>query len=98
MNENRHYGDANDKFVCEVDFYVTAGSSGAAGKIYSNSAKTTLATTAELEHVFKIGALMLIAADGEKSRAVAFSVSSEVATVVGVIDGAVASFNNEATV
>lgn len=28
----RIYGDANDKFVCELDFYVTAGTSGAAGK------------------------------------------------------------------
>lgn len=93
----RIYGDANDKFVCELDFYVTAGVSSNPGKIYSNSAKTTLATTAELEHAFKIGALMLVAADGEKSRAVAFSVSSKVATVVGVIDGAVASFDNAAS-
>ena len=93
----RIYGDANDKFVCELDFYVTAAGVGeTSGKIYSNSTKTTLATTEELEHAFKIGALMLVAADGEKSRAVAFSVSSEVATVVGVIDGAVASFDNEA--
>lgn len=93
----RIYGDANDKFVCELDFYVTAAGVGeTSGKVYSNSAKTTLATTEELEHAFKIGALMLVAADGEKSRAVAFSVSSKVATVVGVIDGAVASFDNEA--
>lgn len=93
---DRIYGDANDKFVCELDFYVTAGSSGAAGKVYSDSAKTTLATTAELEHAFKIGALMLVAADGEKARAIAFSVASDVATVAGIIDGAVATFDNEA--
>lgn len=92
MFKDRTYGKANDKFVAEDKFYVSSG------KIYTEVAHTNLATTADLEHAFEIGTLVLV--DGTaKAKALAFSVSSEVATVVAVFDttAGLASFTNAAS-
>ena len=92
MFKDRTYGKANDKFVAEDKFYVSSG------KIYTEVAHTNLAATADLEHAFEIGTLVLV--DGTaKAKAVAFSVSSEVATVVAVCDTTtgLASFTNAAS-
>lgn len=92
MFKDRTYGKANDKFVAEDKFYVSSG------KIYTEVAHTNLAATADLEHAFEIGTLVLV--DGTaKAKAVAFSVSSEVATVVAVFDTTtgLASFTNAAS-
>ena len=92
MFKNRTYGKANDKFVAEDKFYVSSG------KIYTEVAHTNLAATADLEHAFEIGTLVLV--DGTaKAKALAFSVSSEVATVVAVFDTTtgLASFTNAAS-
>ena len=92
MFKDRTYGKANDKFVAEDKFYVSSG------KIYTEVAHTNLAATADLEHAFEIGTLVLV--DGTaKAKALAFSVSSEVATVVAVFDttAGLASFTNAAS-
>lgn len=92
MFKDRTYGKANDKFVAEDKFYVSSG------KIYTEVAHTNLAATADLEHAFEIGTLVLV--DGTaKAKALAFSVSSEVATVVAVFDTTtgLASFTNAAS-
>ena len=92
MFKDRTYGKANDKFVAEDKFYVSSG------KIYVEAAHTNLAATADLEHAFEIGTLVLV--DGTaKAKALAFSVSSEVATVVAVFDTTtgLASFTNAAS-
>lgn len=92
MFKNRTYGKANDKFVAEDKFYVSSG------KIYTEVAHTNLAATADLEHAFEIGTLVLV--DGTaKAKALAFSVSSDVATVVAVFDTTtgLASFTNSAS-
>lgn len=92
MFKDRTYGKANDKFVAEDKFYVSSG------KIYTEVAHTNLAATADLEHAFEIGTLVLV--DGTaKAKALAFSVSSEVATVVAVFDTTtgLASFTNSAS-
>lgn len=92
MFKDRTYGKANDKFVAEDKFYVSSG------KIYTEVAHTNLAATADLEHAFEIGTLVLV--DGTaKAKALAFSVSSEVATVVAVFDTTtgLASFTNVAS-
>lgn len=79
MLKNRVHGKANDKFVAEDKFYVSSG------KIYTEVAHTNLAATADLAHAFEIGTLVLV--DGTaKAKALAFSVSSDVATVVAVFD------------
>jgi hypothetical protein len=92
MFKDRTYGKANDKFVAEDKFYVSSG------KIYTEVAHTNLAATADLEHAFEIGTLVLV--DGTaKAKALAFSVSSNVATVVAVFDTTtgLASFTNAAS-
>ena len=92
MFKDRTYGKANDKFVAEDKFYVSSG------KIYTEVSHTNLAATADLEHAFEIGTLVLV--DGTtKAKALAFSVSSEVATVVAVFDTTtgLASFTNAAS-
>ena len=92
MFKDRTYGKANDKFVAEDKFYVSSG------KIYTEVAHTNIAATADLEHAFEIGTLVLV--DGTaKAKALAFSVSSEVATVVAVFDTTtgLASFTNAAS-
>lgn len=92
MFKDRTYGKANDKFVAEDKFYVSSG------KIYTEVAHTNLAATADLEHAFEIGTLVLV--DGTaKAKALAFSVSSEVATVVAVFDttAGLAAFTNSAS-
>ena len=92
MFKDRTYGKANDKFVAEDKFYVSSG------KIYTEVAHTNLAATADLEHAFEIGTLVLV--DGTaKAKALAFSVSSEVATVVAIFDTTIglASFTNAAS-
>lgn len=92
MFKDRTYGKANDKFVAEDKFYVSSG------KIYTEVAHTNLAATADLEHAFEIGTLVLV--DGTaKAKALSFSVSSEVATVVAVFDTTtgLASFTNAAS-
>lgn len=92
MFNDRTYGKANDKFVAEDKFYVSSG------KIYTEVAHTNLAATADLAHAFEIGTLVLV--DGSaKAKALAFSVSSEVATVVAVFDttAGLAAFTNSAS-
>lgn len=92
MFKDRTYGKANDKFVAEDKFYVSSG------KIYTEVAHTNLAATADLEHAFEIGTLVLV--DGTaKAKALAFSVSSEVATVIAVFNTTtgLASFTNAAS-
>ncbi len=92
MLKGRTYGKANDKFVAEDKFYVSSG------KIYTEVAHTNLAATADLEHAFEIGTLVLV--DGTaKAKALAFSVSSNVATVVAVFDktAGVAEYTNSAS-
>lgn len=92
MFKDRTYGKANDKFVAEDKFYVSSG------KIYVEAAHTNLAATADLAHAFEIGTLVLV--DGTaKAKALAFSVSSEVATVVAVFDttAGLAAFTNSAS-
>lgn len=92
MFKDRTYGKANDKFVAEDKFYVSSG------KIYTEVAHTNLAATADLEHAFEIGTLVLV--DGSaKAKALAFSVTSDVATVVAVFNTTtgLASFTNAAS-
>lgn len=93
MFKDRTYGKANDKFVAEDKFYVSSG------KIYTEVAHTNLAATADLAHAFEIGTLTLVDSNGVKAKAVAFSVSSDVATVVAVFDTTtgLASFTNAAS-
>ena len=93
MFKDRTYGKANDKFVAEDKFYVSSG------KIYTEAAATNLAATEDLTHAFEIGTLVLVDSNGAKAKAVAFSVSSEVATVVAVFDTTtgLASFTNAAS-
>lgn len=91
MFKDRTYGKANDKFVAEDKFYVSSG------KIYTEVAHTNLAATADLAHAFEIGTLVLV--DGSaKAKALAFSVTSNVATVVAVFDTTtgLAAFTNAA--
>ena len=91
MFKDRTYGKANDKFVAEDKFYVSSG------KIYTEVAHTNLAATADLAHAFEIGTLVLV--DGSaKAKALAFSVTSDVATVVAVFDTTtgLAAFTNAA--
>ena len=92
MFKDRTYGKANDKFVAEDKFYVSSG------KIYTEVAHTNLAATADLEHAFEIGTLVLVD-ETAKAKALAFSVSSEVATVIAVFDTTtgLASFTNAAS-
>lgn len=90
MFKDRVYGKANDKFVVEDKFYVSSG------KIYKEAAHTNLATTDELAHAFEIGTLTLVDGSDVKAVALAFSVTSEVATVVAIFnttDGLVALTN-----
>ena len=92
MFKDRTYGKANDKFVAEDKFYVSSG------KIYTEVAHTNLAATADLAHAFEIGTLVLV--DGTaKAKALAFSVSSNVATVVAAFNTTtgLASFTNAAS-
>ena len=92
MFKDRTYGKANDKFVAEDKFYVSSG------KIYVEAAHTNLAATADLAHAFEIGTLVLV--DGSaKAKALAFSVTSDVATVVAVFDTTtgLAAFTNAAS-
>lgn len=92
MFKNRTYGKANDKFVAEDKFYVSSG------KIYTEAAHTNLAATADLEHAFEIGTLVLV--DGTaKAKALAFSVSSNVATVVAAFNATtgLVAFTNSAS-
>lgn len=92
MFKDRTYGKANDKFVAEDKFYVSSG------KIYVEAAHTNLAATADLAHAFEIGTLVLVNGTA-KAKALAFSVSSEVATVVAVFDttAGLAAFTNSAS-
>lgn len=93
MFKNRVYGKANDKFVAEDKFYVDST------KIYVEAAHTNLATTDDLAHAFEIGTLTLVDSNGAKAKAIAFSVSSEVATVVAVFDktAGIAEYTNAAS-
>ena len=93
MFKNRTFGKANDKFVAEDKFYVDST------KIYVEAAHTNLAATDDLAHAFEIGTLTLVDSNGAKAKAIAFSVSSEVATVVAAFDATtgVAEYTNAAS-
>lgn len=70
---------ANDQHITARVFYV------ASSKIYSDTEHTVLASTADLKHAFDTGVLALDNGTAI-ARAIAFSVSSDVATVVAAFD------------
>lgn len=82
---------ANDQHIVARVFYV------ASSKIYNDTEHTVLASTADLKHAFETGVLALDNGTAV-ARAIAFSVASNVATVVTAFDatsGVVAVTNAE---
>lgn len=70
---------ANDQHIVARVFYV------ASSKIYNDTEHTVLASTADLKHAFDTGVLALDNGSAV-ARAIAFSVASNVATVVTAFD------------
>lgn len=75
----KYFEKANDQHITARVFYV------ASSKIYSNAEHTVLASTADLQHAFETGVLALDNGSAV-ARAIAFSVASNVATVVTAFD------------